>query len=207
VPSDTYSRRQFAAGSGLARTDLWAENNCFIFRDEDSYSFWFDTALLDPSSTRLSIRGNDPISPRHIVVWGMTTLPLADYPDTPAVVRTPVPLGMALHVNKRLSGQFHEGPRSMLISRVAPWSPANQASGERVVDQVILTIGLGSDPNAGTQSPVRFRILRTETVVCSHVLEGFSSLRSNEWKTWLIPVISPFSWSDIMSVPRALQPC
>jgi hypothetical protein len=209
VPSDTENRRQLADSSGLfVRSDLYSDMSYFIYTDENPYAPSFDTAQLDPSSIRFGIRGADLLYPRHIIVWGLADLPLANYLTAPATVRTPVPLGLALNVNKRLSTTFSEGPQSMLIPRVAPWRRANPADAERRVDQVIVTIGLGSDSNAPSPSPVSFRILAADgTLLCSQTLEGADSLRSGEWKTWLFPVTTPFTWSDIMPIPPPPQPC
>lgn len=210
VPMDTDFRRK-AGGGPFASLDMWHRENYLVYTDEDPYAPGFDTAQLNPSSIRLSIRGSDLVYPRHIVVWGLADRPLANYPAAPATLRTPVPLGMALNVNKRLSNSFQEGSQSMLIPRVAPWVRANAAAGERRVDQVILTLGLSASPNAplGTSStPVTFRIVTANgTEVCSQALDGVGSLRSSEWKTWLFPVTTPFTWPEIMPIPPPPQPC
>jgi len=209
VASDTDGRRSLANDGGpFWRLDLWSKENYGVFEgDPNPYAVSFDTALLDPSSIRLAIRGSDLIYPRHIVVWGMADLRLANYPNTPATVRTPVPLGMALNVNRRLSTTFSEGSQSMLIPRVAPWVRA-AGMGERQVDQVIVTLGLGSDRDADTSSPVTCRVVAADDrLVCSQVLVGADVLRSNEWKTWLFSATTPFTWSEIMPVPAPPQPC
>lgn len=211
VPRDTEWRRK-AGGGPFVSSDFRHRENYLVYTDvEDPYALGVDTAQLDPSSIRLSIRGGDLIYPRHIVVWGVADLPLANYPGAPATLRTPVPLGMALNVNRRLSSTFSEGPQSMLIPRVAPWVRANPPGGERRVDQVILTLGLGPSPNAPAvtrTTAVTFRIVTANgTEVCTQALDGATSLRSSEWKTWLFPVTTPFTWPEIMPTPPPPQPC
>jgi hypothetical protein len=212
VPLDTDTRRGLAKNSNpVARDDLWSAISYYIFQDENPYAFGFDTAQLDPSSIRLGILGSDLLYPRHIVVWGLADLRLANYQDAPATVRTPVPLGLALNVNRRLSNTYSEGPQSMLIPRVAPWARSDAAGGERRVDQVILTLGIGSTESAAASSSatqMMFRIFSADgTLLCSQVLPEAQLLRPGEWKSWLLPVTRPFTWSEVMPVPPPPQPC
>src|SRR5215470_5550847 len=150
VPEDTENRRQLAAGGGtFVRLDLWDPGNYVIWTDEDPYQTAIDTTVLDPSSIRLAARGNDLLRPRHVVVWGLTQARLANYPMAPGTVVTPVPLGLATDLSSiALSTDFREGMTSMLVPFLVPWRRANAALPERLVDTVVLTLGLGNDQNA-----------------------------------------------------------
>jgi hypothetical protein len=211
VPRDTENRRLkarlnvYPAPFGM-RGDPWQAISYESPADEDYYEAALDTASLEPSSIRLTNTGADLLRPGQILVWGMADLRLVNYPEAPGTVKTPVPLAAASDLGVILSNTFAEGPSSMVLPRTPPWRRNDGAV--RRADKILLTIRLGPSSNAATPAPVTFRVVDTDGGIrCSETLAMFNELGSGEWKSWVLPVATPFTWNEIFPRNAAQSPC
>jgi hypothetical protein len=169
-------------------------NNRAIY-DPLDVEFSFDSALLNPSSIRLSIHGSDIIRPKHIVLWGTDS----------AMAIVPLALNTNLDMNDtKLSEDRTEGRGSIPLTLV------DSGTGSTQLNEVLLYVSLANDRNAGTRQPATFRIDNADgNILFQSALEDFQLLETNSSnanaknaKLWLLSSTTPpFSRMDAQGRP------
>lgn len=140
-----------------------------------------DTGPLDPSSVRLELRGDDLLSPLHVLLWGL---------ESGGAV---VPLTVDLDLGVNLSDDEGEGFGSM------PLTVVNSGDDATSFTEVVVFVSLANNANAPTRQQVSLRVERADgELVWSSGLQDFHTLEQNgcNAKVWRLSDTNPFSRVD-----------
>jgi hypothetical protein len=115
---------------------------------------------------------------------------------------TPIPIALALDVDGvDLSSDNREGPQTMVLPAARPTRGRTSA-----ITRLLVIVGLGSDGNASTTSPVSVRVRRDGGLVVDADLPDFDKLRPGEAKAWLVSEdVTPFDRNDLERRDRLSQ--